>query len=405
MLWQIDLPLVYGLRYKSFAKMSDPIYLDYASTTPVDESVIAAMSECFRRVSANPASQHQAGRSAKRAFDDASERIATWLGGSVQQARGDRLIVTSGGTEANNLALLGTAQDRPAERMIISAIEHPSSLAAAEQLRAKGWQVDQIRALEDGRIDLNHLESLLNEPSNHEIQLVSVMMANNETGVIQPLDEVVKLCNAKEISVHTDAVQAVGKLLIDFRQLGLTMMTIAAHKFHGPCGIGGLLISDVNLNPILHGGSQQLGTRPGTETVALLEGMSTALGDWVTHREQRSSHLAACRDRLQAGLLSECDGAVVNGTAERVPQTLNIAFPGLDRQTLLMALDFAGIYCSTGSACASGSSEPSHVLQAMGLSEARIGGSIRLSVGMPTSLAEIDEAILRISSAVKQLRT
>lgn len=382
----------------------ESIYLDYSSTTPIEEPVLAAMSDCFRSVSANPASQHQAGRAAKRIFDDASEQILSMVGAETQRARGDRLIVTSGGTEANNLALLGLAAGRSPGRLIVSAIEHPSNLAAAAALRGRGWEVDTIRACEDGRVDLEHLQELLERPSNLEVQLVSVMWANSETGVIQPLEQVVKLCRAKEIPVHSDAVQAVGKLSINFRQAQIDMMTIAAHKFHGPCGVGGLIVSDLNLHPILHGGSQQLGSRPGTESVALLEGMKVALALWESERERRRVHLSACRDRLQSILLSECPWAIVNGSADRVPQTLNISFPGIDRQALLMALDFAGVYCSTGSACASGSSEPSHVLQAMGLSNDRIGSAIRLSVGLPTTMPQIEQAAQRILSAVKRLR-
>lgn len=378
------------------------IYLDYAATTPIDPEVLTVMMECYQSVGANPASQHAAGRRARRWLDDVAERLAGWLGLRQQTTPPDRLVFTSGGTEANNLALFGLAGRSPG-RAIVATLEHPSVLGAANELERRGWRIDRLRAREDGRVDLEHFDELLADRSARP-RFVSLMLANNETGVIQPIAEVVARCQLQQIPVHADAVQAAGKQPIDFAQLGLTTMTIAAHKFHGPVGIGALIVrGQTPLAPQLFGGAQQLGTRPGTESVALVAGLEQALRNRCRSLDRVATHLAGCRDRLQDHLVSR-GGAVVNGTAERVPQTLNVSFPGVDRQALLIALDLAGVQCSTGSACASGSSEPSHVLQAMNVSPDRVESGLRLSVGEPTSLAEIDEAAERILQTLGRLR-
>ena len=311
-------------------------------------------------------------------------------------------MFTSGGTEANNLALLGQSHAPPG-RVLIAALEHPSTLAAGRQLQRQGWQVDWIRARECGQIDLDHLQLLL-EAAKEPPCLVSVMLANHETGVLQPVREVVQRCQPQGIPVHTDAVQAIGKIPVHFASLGVTYMSVAAHKFYGPCGIGALIVrGKTPLRPILYGGAQQLATRPGTEPVALVIGLLTALKAAQAQQEQWSRHLAACRDELQH-CLGQLPEVLVNGTATRLPQTLNVSFLGVDRQALLMALDLAGVYCSSGSACASGSSEPSPVLQAMGLPRERVTSAIRLSVGVPTREADVSVAADRILKAVNQLR-
>ena len=230
------------------------------------------------------------------------------------------------------------------------------------------------------------------------------MAANNETGVIQPLEKVVELSHAAGVPVHSDAVQVVGKMPFEFGRSGVDAISFTAHKFHGPAGIGGLLVREqTQVQPILFGGSQQLGKRPGTEPVALVVGMMTALNLWNEEADQRESGMRQSRDHLEDLLLQDST-AVVNGQGERLPHTLNLSFLGLDRQAMLMALDMAGVACSTGSACASGSSEPSHVLEAMGLETGRIESSLRLSLGATSSLAEIDEAAKRILKTVKHLR-
>jgi cysteine desulfurase len=384
---------------------SDSIYLDYAATTPIDPAALAAMVRCHGEVGANPASLHAAGRRARRLLEDAAESIGRMLGAQVDQVPADRVLLTSGGTEANNLALLGLAStcERRPGRIIVSTIEHPSVLAAAAQLARRGWRVDHLRVLGQGMVDLDHLDELLAEPGEPP-ECVSVMLANNETGVLQPVAEVVRRCRPRGIPVHTDAVQAIGKVPVSFRELGVATMTIAAHKFHGPAGIGALVMdAAARRSPILFGGSQQLGLRPGTEPVALTVGMEHALRQWFVPGQERCRRLAECRNLLETRLTDEA-GALVNGSGPRVPQTLNVSFPGIERQALLLALDFAGVYASSGSACASGSSEPSPVLQAMGLPMARVESAIRLSVGLPSTIDQMNQAADRILKAVNQLR-
>jgi len=382
------------------------IYLDNNATTPLLPEVADAMDQCLRSGYANPASQHAAGRRARRRLEQAREAIGRLLGARLDSAHADQVIFTSGGTESNNLALLGLIQRNHAHttpgRLLISAIEHPSVVGAAAHLERLGWCVDRVSVDHNCVIDLGELRSLM-DPT---VRLVSVMLGNNETGVIQPVVEVAAVCRAAGIPLHTDAVQAVGKLPVDFRELGVDALSCAAHKFHGPRGIGVLLVRwGVQIEPILHGSFQQAGLRPGTESVALAVGMQKALEIWHTERQQRSVRLTALRDRLEDRLLAGCPDAVIHDRdADRLPQTTNVSFPGVDRQALVAALDLAGVDCSTGSACASGSSEPSPVLRAMGTAKALLDGSIRLSLGCHTTVAEVEESANRILKAVNHLR-
>ena len=265
------------------------IYLDHNATTPIDPRVVAAMQDCYARVGANAGSQHAAGRQARLTLDDAREEIAALLGAEIS-SQSDQLVLTSGGTEANNLGILGRAQGEPG-RMIVSSIEHPSSIAAATELAQQGWQIDWLEASSGGSIRLAHLEQLLQH--GPPPKLVSVMLANNETGVLQPVSDVVQLCRPRGIPVHTDAVQVAGKLPIQFRELGVDSLSIAAHKFHGPAGIGGLIVRHGSqLRPILFGGAQQLGMRPGTEPVALVVGMLEALRLWAGESAARAQRMS-----------------------------------------------------------------------------------------------------------------
>lgn len=383
--------------------MTQTIYLDHNATTPIDLSAVEAMRQCYAEGMANAGSQHSLGRRARLRLEDVREQIIRLLGAQSGTAASDRFIFTSGGTEANNLALLGMSGEGPG-RVIVSSIEHPSVLATAPVLRQRGWRVDLVEADASGMIDLAHFDRLLDQ--DPPPKLVSIMLANNETGVVQPLGEVVRRCQSRGVLVHTDAVQAVGKLPVNFSALGVDALSLAAHKVQGPCGIGGLLIKRrVNLRPILFGGAQQLSQRPGTEPVALAVGMLASLQKWVDEREDRHRRMLECRDRLAEKIQKGEPTALFNGAEPRLSNTLNVSFCGLDRQALMMALDLAGIACSTGSACASGSSEPSHVLKAMGLEKARIEGSIRLSVGATTTVAEVDQAAERILRTISRLRS
>lgn len=378
-----------------------PIYLDHNATTPIDPRVMAAMQDVYSRIPGNGASQHRSGRVARQALDDAADAISACLGARTNRSDADRWFFTSGGTEANNWILRGSAK-LVSGRMIVSTIEHPSVLETADYLETQGWQIDRLRVTSDGVVDLDHLTTLVALPPLP--RLVSVMLANNETGVVQPLDEIVQICRPLGIPVHTDAVQVVGKRPVRFTQWGLTAMTVTAHKLHGPCGIGGLLLTpEVRLEPLLFGGAQQLGLRPGTEPVALAVGFQRAMV--LAHDElaRREAQLAARREQLEKGLRERLPNIVIHGqSADRLPHTSNISFPGVDRQSLLMQLDLAGVYCSTGSACASGSSKPSHVLLAMGLPDEWVESAIRLSLGVTTSEEEIAEAVERIARVVQK---
>ena len=381
-----------------------PIYLDHNSTTPTLSEVLTAMAECQQSVYANPESQHQLGRRARKVLEEAREGIARLLGAEMGGRKPDRLIFTSGGTEANNLALFGLAGAAPGT-IVVSAIEHPSVARPAEALARRGWRVKRIGASAAGVVSVEQFTALLAEctASNDRPRLVSIMLANNETGIVQPVEQFAELARAAGVPLHTDAAQAAGKLPVDFRRLGVAALSCAAHKFHGPRGIGALLLrGEVTLEPQLWGGFHQEGLRPGTECVALAVGMHVALASFQREQAARIERITRLRDRFEAAIRRGWPNVVVNGQpAERLPNTSNLSFPGFDRQALLMALDMAGIACSTGSACASGSREPSPTLLAMGLPDALVQSSLRFSLGTTTTEAEIDDAVGRILSVLR----
>jgi cysteine desulfurase len=358
------------------------------------------MAHCAAEAFANPSSQHRFGRKARQWLEDAREGMARILGAELATSPPDQLIFTSGGTEANNLALLGLAEDRPGQ-VVVSKIEHPSVLGAAQHLRSRGIQVAKLGCTPQGVVDLQQLAELLRRPT----RLVSVMLANNETGVLQPLEQVASLCRHHGALVHTDAVQAVGKIPVSFRALGVDALTVAAHKFHGPRGSGALLLkAGVRLAPLLHGGFQQSGLRPGTECVTLAVGMWKALELWQREAAERSARWTALRDRLEAALLSGWPSAAIHGKgAPRLPQTTCISLTGLNRQAVVMALDLAGLACSTGSACASGSSDPSPALVAMGCPQEQLASAVRFSLGATSRADEVEGAVERILLVCNQL--
>jgi len=296
---------------------------------------------------------------------------------------------------------LGICESFPQRgRIIISGVEHPSVSMVGEILKKDGWDLQVVNTLLNGKIDLDHLDSLIND----ETRLVSVMLANNETGVIQPITDVVTLCKNRGVLVHTDAVQAVGKMPVDFQQLGVDALSLSAHKIHGPVGVGALLIKKgCPVAPVLHGGFQQNGIRPGSEACPLPIAFSKALELYLDHQDANISHLLGLREKLESGILGLFPAATVIGhETPRLPQTTCIAFPKVDRQALMMALDVAGICCSTGSACASGSSEPSPVLIAMGLPEGVIDGAVRFSLSIYNTPVEVD-AVIEILSEILPL--
>jgi cysteine desulfurase len=388
-----------------------PIDLDHNATTPIWPEVAELLRRVQLETPGNPESPHSAGRAARRVLEAARERLGALLGcqqtGLERQT--DRVIFTSGGTEANNLAIfgLGSSAETQADkgtRLIISAIEHPSIRAAAEHCRRLGQIVEHLPVDSRGVVDVVRLGELL--ASSPRPRLVSVMLANNETGVIQPVAEIAALCHAAGVLCHTDAVQVAGKLPLDFGALGVDALTLAAHKFHGPRGIGALVVrAGVQLQPQLYGGFQQAELRPGTENPALAAAMTYALEQALAAQDERLARMRVLQQRFENGLRERCAPVVIHGSSvERLPQTTNAAFLGLDRQKLVLALDFAGVLCATGSACASGSSEPSPVLLAMQLPAAEVESSLRFSWGAMTSEGEIDTALSRIAATVKRLR-
>ena len=342
-------------------------YLDHNATSPLRPSAKTAMLAALD-VTGNPSSVHGEGRAARKILDDGREAIARVLG-----AIAPMIVFTSGGSEANNLALRGVA----VERILVSAIEHPSVIEAA---KASGKLVEIIPVTAEGVADLDALAKLLPGPR----ALVSVMLANNETGVVQPLREIVALAQAHGALVHSDAVQALGKLPLNFGLLGIDLLTVSAHKLGGPLGAGALVVRDgLPVTPLIAGGGQELRRRAGTENVAALAGFAAAAAE-------KRFDVRDLRDRLEA----ELEGATIfGGSVERLPNTTCFALAGMSAETLLMAFDLEGIAVSSGSACSSGKVAKSHVLSAMGVAPELVQAAIRVSLGWNSTSEDIDRFI------------
>ncbi len=387
-----------------------PIDLDHNATTPLDPEVWEAM-RSFWLAGGNPESRHAAGRTARRGLEAARESIA-----QILHAAPSEVVFTSGGTEANNLAIFGLAEvgnrlGLPFDptlppRVVSSPIEHPAVAEAVVRLEmTQGFVVDRPDVGRNGRADAQAMAEALRP----ETRLATLMSANNETGAIQPLAEFTRLANERGIPVHTDAVQAVGRIPVDFHRLGVATLAASAHKFHGPSGVGLLLVRrDIKLPPRLFGGGQQAARRPGTPAVALAVGMAKALERWRAESDERIERWTRLRATLEAVLVADLgrDRVVRNGPIEsqdRLPQTLNVGFPGVDGDALLMQLDLAGVAASLGSACASGATEPSPTLLAMRVPADRLRSSVRFSLGASTTEADILEAARRITSVVRRI--
>ncbi len=353
--------------------MERAVYLDYNATAPMKPAVIAAVVEAMGRLG-NASSVHRFGRLARRAVEEARERVAALVG-----ARPEQVVFTSSGTEANNLALHGHG------RVIVSAIEHDSVLRAAPHA-----EILPVGA--DGVVDLEALARLLSRDGKPA--LVSVLLANNETGVIQPVAEVARLARSHDCLVHCDAVQAAGKIPVDLGSLGVHLMSLSAHKIAGPQGAGALVVADgVEVEPMLRGGGQERSRRAGTEGVAALAGFGVA-AELAREGLGNTASLTRLRDDLERRVLDLAPGVNIFGAeAPRVANTSCFTMPGVASETQVMALDLAGVAVSAGAACSSGKVQPSHVLRAMGASEAEAGGAIRVSLGWRTSAADIDRFV------------
>ncbi|HWI16571.1 MAG TPA: IscS subfamily cysteine desulfurase [Vicinamibacterales bacterium] len=376
-------------------------YLDHNATTPLDPAVANRMTQAMREVWGNASSVHHFGQQAKAALDEARSAVASLL-----NAEPSDIIFTAGGTESDNLAIRGAAESlEPTGRkhLITSAIEHEAVLNTMKSLAKRGWRVTTIPVDASGIVSVDRLRDALTD----ETALVSVMHANNEIGTIQPIAELAAVAHERGALFHTDAVQSAGKLPIDVRTLGVDLLSIAGHKFYGPKGSGALwLRRGVRLTPTITGGKQERNRRAGTENVPALVGLGVAASGAQQKIASEGPRLAALRDRLEAGILASVAGTERNGAAApRVPNTTNISIDRVEAESLLIGLDLAGIAVSSGSACSSGTLEPSHVLKAMGLPHARTLGSIRFSLGASNTDADIDRVLEALPPIVEKLRS
>lgn len=378
----------------------EPIYLDHAATTPVRDEVFEAMRPYFSARFGNPSSTHRWGREARVALDEARERVAACLG-----ARGDEVCFTSGGTEGDNLAILGAwRQARSAGRnaVVTTPIEHKAILGAVHQAAAEGAEERLLEVDSNGLVTTESFDECVRD----DVSVCSIMWVNNETGTIQPLPEFAGKAKAHGATVHTDAVQAFGKVTIDAATQAFDLLSISGHKIGGPKGIGALFIRrGTHLQPLMHGGSQDRGRRPGTENVPYAIGLATAAELALSEHEGELSRLRTMRDRLESAILAAIPDAVIHARgAERAPHVINISVPGTDSESLLMALDLRGIAASGGSACQSGSISPSHVLAAMGVRPDLASAAVRMSIGCLTTDECIDRVAEVFPALVKKAR-
>jgi cysteine desulfurase len=373
------------------------IYLDHNATTPPAAAALAEAVACQTEAFGNPSSLHWAGQEARLRLDRARQQVAALLG-----ARPEEILFTSGATEADNLVLQGLAAGHPGGHIVTTAIEHPGVLAPCRQLEARGFRVTRVLPGADGVVAPAAVAAALAA----DTFLVSVMLANNDTGVLQPVREIAALARARGIAFHSDATQAVGKLPVDVRELGADYLTLSAHKLRGPKGVGALFCRDGQAPAAqILGGGQESGHRAGTENLPAIAGFGRAC---VLARESlvaEGLRLGALRHRLETGLRTRFPGVRLNGHPEqRLPNTLNVGFPGVSALPLVLNLDLLGIAISAGSACSSGSAEPSHVLLAMGQSPEEARGGVRFSLGAETTAAEIDATLAALTQILPRLQ-
>jgi cysteine desulfurase len=387
---------------------SGRVYLDHAATTPVRPDVVDVVAARLRMLG-NPSSLHASGREARKSVEESRETVAAVLG-----ARPSEVVFTSGGTEADNLAVKGLfwarrAADPRRSRILASAVEHHAVLDAVQWLvEAEGASVEWLPVDRLGRVDLAALDAALNRDPQ-TVALVTVMWASNEVGTVQPLAGVVEAARARGVPVHSDAVQAVGQLSVDFAATGLDAMTVSGHKVGGPMGVGALVVRrEVELVPVLHGGGQEREVRSGTLDVAAIAGFAAAVDATTAARAEEAPRLASLRDALVASVLAAVPDAVLNGDAGadgRLPGNVHLSFPGCEGDSLMLLLDARGIECSTGSACSAGVPEPSHVLLAMGVDPLLARGSLRFSLGHTSTEADVDAVAEAIGPVVERART
>jgi len=372
-----------------------PTYFDHNATTPLDERVLERMLPFLRQEFGNASSRHDLGTRARRAVECAREQVA-----SIVNAQPAQVVFMSGGTEANNLFIRGGAGYLKPGQIAISAIEHPCVVMPAKDLARAGWKVRKLAADAQGRVDLADAQAALREPTG----LVSVMLANNETGVIQPVAQIAALARERKAWVHTDDVQALGKIKVDFAALGVHAMTLSAHKIYGPKGIGALVVDKrLELKPIIHGGGHEGGMRSGTQNVPAIVGFGAACELASTRMEALARSTRALRDRMESGAAAL--GARIFGAgAERLPNTTYFAFAGIDGETLVIELDRAGFAVASGAACSSTSTEPSATLLAMGVAPEIARGAVRVSFGAHNTPAEAEAFLKALGTTVARLQ-
>jgi cysteine desulfurase len=377
------------------------VYFDHNATTPVDPSVLDVMTKVLRQDFGNPSSIHHFGQQAKGVLDDARTAVADLIKAEVSE-----VVFTSGGTEADNFAIRGVAEAMEVtgrKHLIATAVEHEAVLTTFKALARRGWTTTLLPVDATGIVTPAALEAALTDKT----AIVSVMHANNEIGTIQPVEELARIAHSRGALFHTDAVQSVAKIPVDVRGLGADLLSLSAHKFNGPKGAGALWIKrGTRVSAILTGGKHERNRRAGTENVAGIAGLGAAATLAAGKLTAEGARLSALRDRLETEVLRVIPGTAINGARDRrVPNTTNISFDGVEAESLLIALDLEGIAVSTGSACSSGTLEPSHVLRAMGFPQHRTQNSIRLSLGAGNSDAEVDYFLSKLPAVVGKLRT
>ena len=371
------------------------IYFDNNGTTLLDPRVLESMLPYLSRQYGNATSRHLFGRSARQAIERAREQVADAAGAHPSQ-----VILTGSGTESNNLAITGIASINQGSAIAVSAIEHPCVTRPAVAMQKRGWHLNTIGVDADGKLDKRALTNSLASPTS----LVSVMLANNETGVIQDIAEIAEIARKHQAFMHTDAVQALGKIKVDFSDLNVHAMTLSSHKINGPQGAGALILDKrVDIQPLLLGGGQEKGLRSGTENVAAIVGFGTACELINKELLQRTATVRHMRDRLEQGL-KQLDAMLFGDRVERLPNTSFFAFPGIEGETLVMALDRKGYAVASGSACSSDSSEPSHVLLAMGIEHDIAKGAVRVSLSSSNSIEQVQAFLLVLQGELSRLR-
>ncbi len=376
------------------------IYMDHGATTPMREEVLEAMLPYLKEIHGNPSSFHSFGREARKGMDEAREKVARALGASSPE----EIYFTSSGTESDNLAVKGIARalSSRGNHIITSSIEHHAVLDTVKHLGEEGFEVTFLPVDEYGMVDPKDLEAALTDRTI----LASIMMANNEVGTIQPVEEMARICHEKEVYFHTDAVQAIGHLPVNLEKQPFDLLSLSAHKFYGPKGIGALYVrKGTKIKQILFGGGQERKLRPSTENIPAIVGLGRAIELAVENIPEKSAALTALRDRLFKGLQEEIEDIRVNGhPTQRLPGNVNISVAYVEGESILLSLDLKGIAISSGSACTSGALDPSHVLMAMGLDHQTAHGSLRFSLGKENSEEEVDYVIESLKEIVERLR-